>query len=277
MPAMSAICCAVHGAVGAEQERSEPAAFLLAEEVAALRFACGGDRAFRTAFHHDRLLGGADRPVIESFAGKNALYGERDIRAFFDKGGAVARPDTERGVARGVCCAHHGLPAGCQDDTDVPVGQKGVGGFHCGQLYTADRAFRRTGPAGGLFDDAEGFQDAALCAGMRAYNNRVARFERNQALVHGGRGGVGRRDQRRDHPHRHADFDHLARRVVPQDADHTGVFDVLPDDGAAKLVLQRLVLPPAKAGFLNCHAGERLCLPRADGGDRFADGVQLLL
>ena len=93
---------------------------------------------------------------------------------------------------------------------------------------------------------------------MGADDDGVACLEGNERLIHDGGRRVCRRNQRRNNAHRHADFSQAALGDLTQHADGFHILDVLIGHFAAKQVFQHLVLPDAKAGFLDCHFGKPL-------------------
>ena len=112
---------------------------------------------------------------------------------------------------------------------------------------------------------------------MGTDDDGVARFQGDDAFVHGRGGGIGGGDEGGHHPHGHPHLHKAPLGVLPEDAHGGHIPDALPGDGAAQKVFQHLILPDAVAGFLHRHFCQGLRLGGAGFGDGLADGVQLLL
>jgi hypothetical protein len=112
---------------------------------------------------------------------------------------------------------------------------------------------------------------------MRAEDDRAARLDRDQHLVDGGRGRVGRRHDRRDDAERLGDLDDLPVLDAIDDADGLHRPDELVDLTRGEQVLLDLVGDHAVTGLVDGEAGQRFGVRRHRVGHCRDDGVDPLL
>ena len=120
-----------------------------------------------------------------------------------------------------------------------------------------------------FLDDLHGAADALLGGGVRREHDGVASLQRNERLVDDRGGGVGGRDDARDHADGNRDFHDLVDLVLAEYAHRLHILDAGVDLLAGKQVLDLLVLGLAVAGLFVGHDSQRLGL----GGRGFGNGL----
>ena len=111
---------------------------------------------------------------------------------------------------------HDAVPARRQDHAGALMPHQGVGSFERRRGDALDDIFRRSCFQRGVVKDTGRLTGAPLGIGMRAEHNRVARLQRNQALVNGRGRGIGGRENGRNHPYRNTDLGDLLFRQLAQ-------------------------------------------------------------
>ena len=180
----------VDGAVRAQQQRRHFRRFIFIHKVGTLRFQLAVNLVVNAAFDDDRLLGGADHPIIEGFAGDDIFHRVVDIGAAFDKRRAVARAAADGWGAGRIGRTHHAFAAGGEDQRHVFAVHQLRGGFERQLGDAVDAALRRTGRFRRAFDDFNRLPAALTRARMRGEDNGVAGLEGDQRFVDNRRGWV---------------------------------------------------------------------------------------
>ena len=144
----------------------------------------------------DRLLAGADHAVVKRFAQDNRAHRREDVRRVVDDGGHVSAADADGGFAAAICALDHAGAAGCEDA--VRFLHRKVGQLQTRRVHPVDNAFRRACGNRRFEHDARRLNGGTLCARMRANEDAVAGFQRDQGLKDRGRGRVRGRDDRCD-------------------------------------------------------------------------------
>ena len=180
-------------------------------------------------------------------------------------GRRVARTDAVGRLAGAVGRADQPHAAGRENHGDVAVLHQLLRALERDRRHPVDRARWRAGAAGGLVHHLGDARDALHRRRMRAEDDGAARLDRDQDLVDGGRGRVGRRHDGGDDAERLGDLDDAGVFVARDDADRLHRPDEAGRPSASEEVLLNLVGDDAVAGFLDGEPRERLGL-RGGGG-----------
>ena len=249
----------------------------IAQEVAAVLLHLGDHLVLDRLVADDRLLGRAQRPVIEGLAVEDVLDRLRHVGRPLHVGRDVARSHAEGRLAGGVGRADEADAARGQDDAGVAGPHQLLRSLERYLGQAQERIGGQARPHRGAVHHTHRLQDAVAGRGMGAHHARVAGLDRDERLEDRGGGGIGGGDDRRDHAHRLGDLHHPCLRVFPQDAHRTEGADVVVDVHRREEVLGRLVLRVAEARFLVGEAGQPLGLGARGLGHRFDDPIDLLL
>ena len=216
--------------------------------------------------HNHGLFRGADHAVVKGLGHHQVGAGPVQVGALFNKAGHVAGAHAQSGLAAGIRGLYHARSAGRQDGGHAGVAHQGAGGLHAGLGDPLDAVFGRARLHRRLIHDARGLGAAVLGGGVKAKNDGVAGFYRNQAFEQGRGGGVGGGGHAADHAHR-LGYLHIPLHVVLFQNAH-GLFglNVVPDILGGKHIFNDLILVHAAAGFVHCHAGQFLVLVKARQG-----------
>ena len=112
---------------------------------------------------------------------------------------------------------------------------------------------------------------------MRAGDETVAAFYRDDRLEHHRRCGIGGWDQRGDDPHRLADLDDLFLLVLANNADGSQILDRFIHSPRGKFILFFLVFRFAKTGLFVGHCSEPFGLRAARIRHRLHNFIDLFL
>ena len=245
------------------------------EEVAATALELGTSLVIDVVEHGHALLGGADHAVVEGLGVDDGVDSHAHVGSAVDDGRGVASADAQGGRAGAVGGLDHARATGGQDD--VGLCHEGLGVLERERLDPADEVLGGTGGHGGVIDDAGGLGRAALGARVRRDHDGVAGLERDEALEDGGRGGVGRRDDRTDDADGLGDLLDASHGVLFDDTAGLGVLVGVVDVLGGVVVLGDLVLHTAHARLLDGHLGQRDTRLVGGHGRLEEDLVNLLL
>ena len=93
--------------------------FLGIQEIAASGRELFFDGGIHLLVHNDRLLRGADHPVVEGFGVDDGVDGQQDVSRFIDNGRGVAGAHAQGGLAGGIGRLDHAGAAGREDDVGL--------------------------------------------------------------------------------------------------------------------------------------------------------------
>ena len=226
---------------------------------------------------HHRLLGGANRPVIEGLGRNNVYYGHIQVGRFFQIDWRIAGPYTERRFARAVGGSDDTTPAGSINQADVfVVHQVGVvrerWRFHAGKDALGRAVLQRR-----LVHDSDGLLATSPGFWMRTENDRVPRLDGHDAFEQNRGSGIGNRRERENDPDRFSRLYQAAFRELANRANGTFVFDIVVDELGGHHVLNSLIFQNPDSGFLNGQASQVLSLFHAGRDHRFDNAIDILL
>ena len=232
---------------------------------------------FRIDFlcHDYRLLGGADHTVIEGFRMKNGRDGQRNIGGSIHHRGCIARAHADRGLARGIRRLDHARSARRQNRVRLPHHRARKS--HAGLVYPADDLVGSARLDGGLQHHFRRLDRAFFRAGMRGNNQPVPRLETDQRLKNRRGGGIGGRNDGREHADRLRDA-RIAEGLVPFDnAAGFGVLIFVVDIFGGIVIFDHLVLKHAHARLFHRHFCQRNARLIGRGRRRKENIIHLLL
>ncbi len=138
------------------EELGESGGLLLVGDVGVVAAQEIGDAGAQRAFGDDSLFAGAERAVVEGFAGDDFGDGVVDIGGGVDEHRDVSGADAVSGLAARVCGLDHGGAAGGEDHGSARVLHQGGGAVHGGGLHALDEAFGSARGGSGAGEDIDG-------------------------------------------------------------------------------------------------------------------------
>ena len=267
----------IHRPVRHQQQLAERLLLGIVGDVSLVGFEQAENPVAQRGFRHQRLLARADRPEIEAFTGNHLGDGFFQVGRGIHQHRNVARSHPERRLAAGIGGLHHARAAGGQDHGGALVPHQGAGGFERGVIDALDDAFGRARFHRRLVQNSRCVAGALVRARMRAENDGVARFERNERLVNRRGSGIGSGQNGRHHSHGNAHLHHFFFRQLAQYADRLHAPHAPRQPVRAQDVLDVLILGVAVAGLFHRHLGETPGIGARGGPHPLDDGVDLLL
>ena len=224
-----------------------------------------------------RVLRGAEQAVVEGLAGQNVPHCLPDVRGALDVGRRIARTDAVSRLAGRIGGADEAHAARRQDDRDTRVAHQRLRARDGHRRHAGDCAGRRAGGAGRALQQTHRPVDAVDSRGVRTEHDRTARLHRDQQLVDGGGGGVGRWCDGGDHAERLGDLHDAPIVEPPQHADRLHRPDEVVHGAGREEVLPDLVGPHAVPGLFHGGRRESLGMLRGRRGHGGYDSIDLLL
>src|SRR5581483_8658622 len=247
------------------------------QEIAALGDELALDRLGDRLVDDDRVLRRAEDAVVEGLARDHVPDGLLHVRRPLDEGRRVAGAHAVGRFARAVGGANQPHAAGRQDHGHVAVLHQLLSSLERDLGHPADRTGRGAGAPRRLVEYFCHARDALDGGGMGAENDRAPRLDRDEDLVDGRRGGIGRGHDGRHDAERLRNLDHSPVLVASDDADRLHWPDELVDLLRGEEVLLDLVGDHAEAGFFDRQPRERLRVSGRRVGHRGDDGVDASL
>ena len=195
------------------------------------------------------------------------------VGAALDERRCVARSDAVGRFAGAVCGPDQAHPAGGENHRDIAMLHQLLCAFEGNGGHPVDRARGRSGAACRVLDHLCDSRDAFHRRWVRAQDNRATSFERDEDLVDGGGGRIGRRNDGGHDTKRLGDLDHAPILVPGNDADRLHRPDELVHLLRAEQVFLDLVFDDAVSRFFNSESCERFGLRSRRGGHRVDDCV----
>ena len=215
----------------------------------------GTNRFVDTVQHDYALFGSADHTVVEGFGVNDRIDRQDQIGAVVNHCRHVSGAHTQGRFTAGIRCFYHAGAACGQDDIGIP--HQGVGHLQGGNIDPADDAFRSAGLDRCVQHHLRSGDRGFLRPGMGTEDDAVAGFQAEQRLENGGGGGVGGRDDRRNHADGLGDLLHAVGLVFLDHAAGLGIPVSVVNIFAGVVVFDHLILHHTHAGFFHCHSGQR--------------------
>ena len=152
-----------------------------------------------------------------------------------------------------------------------------VGRFDCRGSDTGNQPLGRAHLLRGVRQQRGRFAGTAAGARMRAEDDRIAGFERDQGFVDRRGRRIGRGQHCRDDADGLADLDNSVLRAFAKHADRAHPAHALRQQIGGEHVLREFIGGVAVTGFLYGDLGKALRMIAGGGGDGFDDRVNLRL
>ena len=239
----------VHQTALSDHERRNLRRFLGREDVNPFRLEGPHHLLADRRVVNQRLLGGAQRSVVERLPGDHVANRPRGVCGSMHVDRHVAGPHAVGGLPGGVGRANQADAAGGEDHRGVAALHQRLGGGERYRFQALQCAFGKTARSRRPLEHGEGLDHALPRGGMRGENHRTSGFHPDQSFEDRGRGGIRGRDDRGRDAHGLADFGDARGGIVADDSHRFDGCDVRGHPFGREEVLGGLVLDVAVSGF----------------------------